>query len=176
MCRFAVILSTVNLVSKLDRYPIPRIEDLFSKLAGGKSFTKLDLSQAYLQIPLDDSSKELLVINTPKGLFRYTRMPYGISSAPGIFQRFMENVLQGLSQVIVYIDDILITGGSEEDHLKTLALALVLARLDNVGIQLRKSKCEFMKESVTHLGHRIDQHGLHPLERESSSSARSSYS
>ena len=75
----------------------------------------------------------------------------------------MENVLQGLSHVVVYIDDILIIGGSEEDHLKNLALALVLARLDNVGIQLRKSKCEFMKESVTHLGHRIDQHGLHPL-------------
>ena len=69
MCRFAVILSTVNLVSKLDRYPIPHIEDLFSKLAGGKSFTKLDLSQAYLQIPLDDSSKELLVINTYKDCF-----------------------------------------------------------------------------------------------------------
>ena len=93
---------TVNHVSKLDRYPIPRIEDLFSKLAGDKSLTKLDLSQAYLQIPLDDSSKELLVINTPKGLFHYTwRMPYGISSAPGIFQRFMENVLQGLSHVVV---------------------------------------------------------------------------
>ena len=65
---------TVNPVSKLDKYPIPRIEDLFSKLAGGKSFSKLELSQAYLQIPLDDSSKDLLVINTLKGLFHYTRM------------------------------------------------------------------------------------------------------
>ena len=82
-------------------------------------------------------------------------MPFGISSAPGIFQRFMENVLQRLSHVVVYIDDILITGGSKEDHLKTLAL--VLAQLDNVGIQLRKSKCEFMQESVTYLGHRIDE-------------------
>ena len=105
--------------------------------------------------------KELLVINSPKELFRYTRMPYGISSAPGIFQRFMENALQGLSHVIVYIDGILITGGSEQDHLKTLALVLV--QLDNVGIQLRKSKCKFMQESVTYLGHRIDQYGLHPL-------------
>ena len=130
-------------------------------MAGGKSFTKVDLSQAYLQIPIDDSSKELLVINTPKGLFHYTQMPYGISAAPRIFQRFMENVLHGLSHVVAYIDDILITGGSEEDRLKTLAL--VLARLDNVGIQLRKSKCEFKKVSVTYLGHQIDQHGLHPL-------------
>ena len=67
-----------------------------------------------MQIPLDYSSKELLVINTPKGLFCYTWMPYGISSSPGIFQRFMENVLQGLSHVVACIIDILITGGSEE--------------------------------------------------------------
>ena len=73
----------------------------------------------------------------------------------------MESVLQGLSHVVVYINNILIAGGSEEDHLKTLAL--VLARLDNVGIQLRKSKCKFIQESVTYLGHRIDQHGVHPL-------------
>ena len=62
---------------------------------------------------------------------------------------------------VTYIDDILITRGSEEDHLKTLAL--MLARLDNVGIQLRKSKYEFMQDFVTYLGHRIDQHDLHPL-------------
>ena len=76
---------TVNPVSKLDRYPIPRVEDLFAKLAHGKQYTKIDLSQAYLQVPLDEESKKLLVVNTPKGLFRYTRLPYGVSSAPGIF-------------------------------------------------------------------------------------------
>ena len=59
---------TVNPVSKLDRYPIPKIEDLFAKLSEGKRYTKLDLSQAYLQVPLDEESKKLLVVNTPKGL------------------------------------------------------------------------------------------------------------
>ena len=75
---------TVNPVSKLDRYPIPKIEDLFSTLAGGKIFSKIDLSQAYQQLPLDEESKQYVVINTHKGLFRYTRLPFGISSAPGI--------------------------------------------------------------------------------------------
>jgi hypothetical protein len=75
---------TINPVSKLDKYPIPKAEDLFAKLAGGKKFTKLDLSQAYQQLPLDKESKQYVVINTHKGLFRYTRLPYGISSAPGI--------------------------------------------------------------------------------------------
>ena len=77
---------TVNPVSKLDKYPIPRVEDIFATLEKGKFFTKLDLSQAYLQLPLDSESRKYMVINTHKGLFRYTRLPYGVASAPGIFQ------------------------------------------------------------------------------------------
>ena len=77
---------TVNQVSCLDCcYPIPQVEDLLSKLAGGKVFTKLDMSQAYQQLKLDETSRPYEVINTHKGLFRYTYLPYGISSAPGIF-------------------------------------------------------------------------------------------
>ena len=78
---------TVNEASKLDKYPIPKIEDLLLQLAGGKHFTKLDMSQAYQQVLLEDDSKDLVVINTHRGLFRYTRLPFGVSSAPGIFQR-----------------------------------------------------------------------------------------
>ncbi len=83
---------TVNPVSKLDRYPVPKIEDLFAKLSGGRTFTKIDLSQAYQKITLDEESQKYVVINTHKGLFKYTRLPFGISSAPGIFQRVMESV------------------------------------------------------------------------------------
>ena len=92
---------TVNQVSKLDRYPIPKIEDLFAKLSGGTVFTKLDLSQAYQQLMLDEESKKYVVINTHRGLFRYNRLPFGISSAPGIFQRTMESFLQGIPKVVV---------------------------------------------------------------------------
>lgn len=153
---------TVNPVSKLDKYPIPKVEDLFAKLAKGKRYTKLDLSQAYLQVPIDEESKRILLVNTSKGLFRYTRLPYGVSSAPGIFQRLMENVLQGIPNVIVYIDDILLTGANEEEHLKTLSL--VLDRLEKAGFRARRSKCQFMVQLVSYLGHLIDQFGLHPLQ------------
>ena len=71
---------TINPVCKLGRYPLPKIEDLFARLSGGKTFTKLDLSQAYQQLTLDEASKKFVVINTPQGLFQYTRLPYGISS------------------------------------------------------------------------------------------------
>ena len=152
---------TLNPVSKLDTYPIPKVEDYFAKLAGGKTFTKLDLSQAYQQLPLDKESKKYVVINIQKGLFRYTRLPYGISSAPGIFQRVMETLLQGIPGVVVYLDDILVTGTTREKHLQ--ALREVLSRIEKAGLLLKKMKCQFMAPAVTYLGHRIDAEGLHPL-------------
>ena len=131
---------TVNPVSQLHRYPIPKIEDIFATLEGGKTFTKLDLSQAYQQLKLDAESQKYLVINTHKGLFRYTRLPYGISSAPGIFQKAMETLLQGIPHVTVYIDDILITGENDADHLQTLET--VLERLAKAGLRAKKKQVQ----------------------------------
>lgn len=111
---------TVNPVSKLNRYPIPKIEDLFATISRGKVFSKLDLTQAYQQLKLDANSQKYVVINTHKGLFKYTRLPFGISSAPGIFQKAMENLLRGIPGVVVYIDDILISRETEEEHLESL--------------------------------------------------------
>ena len=153
---------TVNPVSKLHRYPIPKIEDIFATLEGGKIFTKLDLSQTYQQLKQDAESQKYLVINTHKGLFRYTRLPYGVSSAPGIFQKAMETLLQGIPHVTVYIDDILITGETEADHLQTLER--VLERLAKAGLRVKKNKCKFLVPSVDYLGYVIDAQGLrlHP--------------
>ena len=78
------------------------------------------MSQAYQRSQLDDESKQYTTINTHKGLFPYTRLLYGISSAPGIFQRNMENLLQNIPYVIVRVDDILVSGASDEDHLNNL--------------------------------------------------------
>ena len=153
---------TVNKASKLDRYPIPKIEDLFAQLAGGKLFTKLDLSHAYQQLVLDDESREYVVINTQRGLFRYNRLPFGVSSAPGIFQRVMESILCGIPGVVVYIDDILVTGSTNAEHLAALEEAL--RRLEEAGLRLKKDKCEFLAKSVIYLGHVIDAEGLHPIQ------------
>jgi len=76
---------TVNQAVKPDTYSLPRIDDLFTALSGGKIFSKLDLAHAYQQIALDEESKKLVVINTQKGLFQYNRLPFGISAAPAIF-------------------------------------------------------------------------------------------
>ena len=152
---------TVNRASKLDKYPIHKIEDLFAKMSGGKTFTKLDMSQAYQQVPLEKNSRKYVVINTHRGLFQYNRLPFGVSSAPGIFQRIMESLSSDIPFVAVYIDDILVTGPTDDQHLSTLEE--VLKRLQEAGLLLKEKKCIFMAESVTYLGFRIDAQGLHPV-------------
>ena len=111
---------------------------------------------------LEKNSRKFVTINTHKGLFEYTRLPFGVASAPALFQRTMENLLQGLKHVCVYLDDILVTDSSEREHLDNLAE--VLKRLESVGMRLKRSKCEFMLPSVEYLGHKISDKGLQPTE------------
>ena len=149
---------TVNRFTRLDKYPIPRIEELFASLAGGQTFTKLDLSHAYLQIPLEPDSQQYVIVNTHRGLYRYKRLPFGVASAPAIFQRVMETLLQGIAGVCVYLDDILVTEKSETEHLHNLTQ--VLNRLQTAGMRLKQQKCAFMLPSVSYLGHVISAEGL----------------
>ena len=99
---------TVNQAAKLDKYPLSWIDDIFASLEVGKIFSKLDLAHAYQQVALDEASKKFTTINTSKGLYHYTHFPFGVSLAPAIFQRMMEGLLQGILNVSVYLDDILI--------------------------------------------------------------------
>ena len=151
---------TVNKIAKFDSYPLPRIDDLFASLSGGQTFTKLDLAHAYLQVPLDAESKKFTTINTHRGLYQYNRLPFGISSAPAIFQRTIENILQNLPQTCVYLYDIPVTGKTEKEHLQNLEN--VLTCLENSGLRLKQQKCSFMLPSVDYLGHTISSEGLQP--------------
>ena len=149
---------TVNPVMAIEQYPLPRPEDLFATLSGGTVFTKLDLSQAYLQYQLDETSTKLTTINTHQGLYRYRRLPFGVASAPALFQKLMDTVLQGKQGVICYIDDILISSSEVAEHLSTLDS--VLDCLQQHGFRLRKDKCRFLMPSVEYLGHIVDASGI----------------
>ena len=150
---------TINAVLEVDQYPLPRPDDLFATLAGGRQFTTLDLSHAYNQLVLDEESRPYLTINTHRGLYRYTRLPFGVASAPAVFQKTMDTILEGMKGVICYIDDILITGSTEAEHLENLEH--VLQRFRQHGIRVKRNKCYFMQSSVQYLGHRIDAEGIH---------------
>lgn len=111
---------TVNQALSVDQYPLPKADDLLATLAGGKRFTKLDLKQAYLQLELHPDSQEYCTVNTHQGLYRFKRLPFGIASAPALFQRVMDTILQGVPGTMCYIDDILVIGATTEEHLQNL--------------------------------------------------------
>ena len=153
---------TINQVATPDVYSLPKVEDLFATLSGGDTFTKLDLAHAYQQLLLDEHSSRLSTINTTKGLFRYSRLLFGVSAAPAIFQRTMENLLQGMSHVCVYLDDVLVTGCTDAEHLNNLSE--VLRRMEEAGMRLKRDKCCFVLPQVQYLGHVISRHGIQPTE------------
>ena len=153
---------TVNPHLEVDQYPLPKPDTILSTLSEGKWFSKIDLTHAYQQLKLSTNSRELVTINTHRGLYRYTRLPFGVASAPAIFKKVMDTVLQGLPKVICYLDDILISASTPEEHLENVKQ--VLQCLEQYGIRARKSKCAFMCTAVEYLGHRVDSKGLHTLE------------
>ncbi|XP_062531463.1 uncharacterized protein K02A2.6-like [Bombyx mori] len=129
---------TINKQLVVEQYPLPTVNELFSKLYGGQKFTKLDLSMAYGQFCLDEESQKLTCINTHKGIFAYTRLVFGLASGPSIFQRAMDTVLAGLDGTLCLLDDVLITGRNDSEHLERLHQ--VLQRLQDAGFVLQKSK------------------------------------
>ena len=150
---------TINPTLQAEQYPLPRIEDIFAHLAGGKKFSKIYLRQAYHQIELEEESKKYLTINTSMGLFQYNRLVFGITSAPAIWQRTMDQILEGTSGISCILDDMIVTGKSDAEHMANLEE--VLRRLHHHGLRANKSKCEFFKEKITFCGHDINSEGLH---------------
>jgi hypothetical protein len=150
---------TLNQCINVDQYPLPRIDEIFSNLSGGEHFTKLDLKNAYLQMQIEEEYQEFLTINTHRGLFRFNRLMYGVASAPAVWQRAMDQVLQGIPGVHCIIDDMIITGSTTEEHLNNLEK--VLSRLETFNLRANIKKCDIFKDSVEFCGHKIDKHGLH---------------
>ena len=145
------------------KHLILRIEDIFTKMTGCTVFSTLDTLQAYQELVLNEELRRLVMVNTHKGLFPYTRLPFGVASAPEIFQRTMENVSHDIPQVGAYQDDILIGGRTETEHLAILEQVLV--RLKRAGFRLQRKKCSLITQSVEYLGHRLDAAGLHPTDK-----------
>ena len=137
-----------------EQYLLLRIEDIFANLAGGKHFSTLDLRQTYQQMEVTEESKKFLTINTHKGLFQYNRLVFGISSSPAIWQLAIDQVLQGIPYTQCILDDMIVTGKTDEKHLENLES--VLKRLQDAGLKADKENCEFFRDRVQFCGHEID--------------------
>ena len=153
----------INPVLDVPEHPMPKADDLFTQLNGGEKFTKLDLSSAYQQVLLDEESRKYVTINTHLGLFRYTRLPFGVASSPSIFQKIMDSVMNGLQGVGGILDDLIVTGSNDETHFRNLEGAL--ERMSCMGIKLKKEKCVFMKPSVEYFAFVVDRDGIHSSPR-----------
>lgn len=160
--RMVVDYRRLNQIMVKDKYPLPLIEDHLERLSGSKIFTVLDLKSGYHQIEVEQESRKFTAFVTPDGHWQYTRVPFGLSNAPAIFQRAINSVLGNLRHkyILVYIDDILILAKTTEEAIERLEEVLKL--FDSAGLTLNLQKCGFLKDSVEYLGTEISHGVLKP--------------
>ncbi|UYV69910.1 K02A2.6-like [Cordylochernes scorpioides] len=158
--RICVDLTALNKFVKREHYPIPSVEYTLAQMGGAKLFSKLDANSGFWQIPLSEESSSLTTFLTPFGRYRFKRLPFGISSAPEVFQRKMSNLLESQSGVNCHKDDIVIWGATQEEHDERLRC--VLRKLQDSGLTLNKEKCIFSVKEIKFLGHLITERGVLP--------------
>ena len=160
--KFRLCIDPKNLNDAIMRehFPIPTKDDILADLTNGKVFSKLDASSGFHQVKLDHASSLLTTFNTPYGRYRYLRLPMGISSASEVFHKKLEEIVQGLQGVRVYIDDIITWGSTQQEHDRNLFA--LLQRLSEAGLVLNFEKCEFRVKELTYLGEVISETGCKP--------------
>jgi hypothetical protein len=145
---------------QLYQQPLPVLEDIFATLNGGRVFSRIDFSDAFLKVEFDEDSKRLCNINTNRSVCEYQRLPFGVKSAPGIFQAIVDKMLAGLPFATVYLDDIVVVRRSQDDH--RCHLHAEFDRINEYGFRLRSGKCSFFQLSKKYLGFIIDKDGHRP--------------
>jgi hypothetical protein len=151
----------LNLATTHDHYPLHSILDLSNKLHSCKFFCCIDLVKGYHQIPMAAQDVPKTAIITMFGLFQYLFMPFGLRNAAQTFQRFMDRLFKHLPLVFCYLDHLIITSHTLEEHHEHLRQIFTI--LQENGLQISPVKCVFA--AMEFLGHRVDQHGVRPLQQ-----------
>ena len=161
--RMCIDYRKVNEHIKQDIYPLPRLDALVEEVAGHKYYITLDMKDAYYQVTLENEARDITTFSDGIGLYRFTRLPFGLSVSPAIFTRVMQRVLEPLTKlgwVRNYLDDVIIFADSLAELWERLRL--VFDRFLEKGIKLNVSKCEFAKEQIKFLGHLVSHKGMKP--------------
>ena len=146
----------------LSLYPLPKIDEMFSKLGGATIFSTIDLRSGYYHIGLTRESRAKSAFIVPMGKWQFKRTPFGLSQAPAYFQLLIDKVLMGCSSFAMgYLDDIIIFSKTEEEHLQHLEEIFV--RLRKFGLKMKREKCSFFKKHIQYLGHLVSEKGFEPL-------------
>lgn len=150
----------LNKAVRREHYPLPTIEEVVSECPDAVLFSVLDAKSGYLQIPLTYESSLLTTMNTPLGRYRWTRLPFGIKSAPEVFQKIMDDMLSGIEHSRAVMDDIVVAGRDREHH--DQVLRQVLERAQSYNLKLNFDKVKIRKTEVSYVGHVISANGLKP--------------
>ena len=159
--RFCSDLHKLNSRTIKDAYSLPRIEESLDCLNGAIIFMSLDLKAGYLQLKMEESSIPYTAFTVgPLSFYKCVHMPFGLTNAPATFQRLMESCLGDyhLKYCIVYLDDIIISSKTPEEHISRLHK--VFQKLDEAGLRLKPSKCEFFRDWLEYLGHVVSSKGI----------------
>src|SRR3989337_1805197 len=150
----------INQATIQNKYPLPRINDLYDQLVGSSVFSKMDLRLGYHKIKIKNRGIPKTAFVTRYGQYEYTVMSFGLTNAPATFSRLMNSIFTEYLDkfVVVYLDDILIYTKNEEEHAEHLRL--VLEKLREHRLYAKFSKCEFWLPEVTYLGHVISGKGI----------------
>lgn len=150
----------LNRAIQREHFPMKTVEEVVANMPNAKVFSKLDATSGFWQMRLDDASSKLCTYNTPFGRYRFTRMPFGIKSAPEVFQKIMSQMVEDIDGADSIIDDILVWGVDQAQHDERLNRVLEKARSYN--LKLSPGKCQFRKDEVSYVGHVIGKDGLKP--------------
>ena len=142
-------------------YPLLKIDKMFAKLHRAKIFTTLDLHSGYYYIGLTDAAKPKTAFVTPHSKCHFNMVPFGLAQASLYFQQLMNQVLQGLNFAIAYLDNIFIFSNNEFEDLQHLET--VFKKLQDVGLKLKESKCDFFRSQIHYMGHMLSVEGIQPL-------------
>ena len=158
--RICVDLTKLNKSIHREQYPLPSVDQVLAQLSGATIFSKLDANSGFWQVPLSPDSALLTTFIKRFGRFCFHRLPFGISSAPEIFQRLMLEMLAGLPGTVCMMDDVLVYGATQEEH--DDHLRKVLQQIQQSGMTLNSKKCKFSCNRVKFLGHIVDEAGICP--------------
>ena len=152
--RVCVDYRKLNAETEIDAYPMPRIDDILDQIGQAKYLSTLDLARGYWQVPVANEDRHKTAFTTPFGLYQFTVMPFGLSGTPATFQRLMDHMTDGIHHFAhAYLDDLVIFSSTWEEHLEHLSV--VLARLEEAGLSVKPSKCQFAVSECIYLGHVI---------------------
>ncbi|CAF1461519.1 unnamed protein product [Didymodactylos carnosus] len=160
--RFCVDYRKINLITQKDVYPLPRMDDIMEQMAGSKWYSKLDMKSGYFQVPISESDKKKTAFSTQDGLFEFNRLPQGLMNSPPTYQRIMNDTLGHLRWdcCLVYLDDVIVFSPTFEQHLEDVNK--VCRVLSSANFKLNVDKCEFFKQQIEYLGHKIHERGIQP--------------